>query len=77
MKKEKLHVRIYFLLYIPAKKKKKMILFVCYLHFCISLQRIIIRYLRSNRLISHLIINDLYILITFSYNFSRNYYSFH
>jgi len=37
-----------FLLYISTNQKKKKILLVYYLYFCISLHRIIIRYLRSN-----------------------------
>ena len=39
--------------------KSKLILLVYYLYFCISLHRIIIRYLRSNRNISPLISNTL------------------
>ncbi|KAB6274222.1 hypothetical protein GA394_19420 [Bacteroides xylanisolvens] len=37
-----------FLLHISTIQKKKKILLVYYLYFCISLHRIIIRYLRSN-----------------------------
>jgi len=37
-----------FLLHISTNQKKKKILLVYYLYFCISLHRIIIRYLRSN-----------------------------
>ena len=48
-----------FLLHISTIQKKKKILLVYYLYFCISLHRIIIRYLRSNRHISPLISNTL------------------
>ena len=45
------------------KSEKKKILLVYYLYFCISLHRIIIRYLRSNGNISPLISNTLSLTI--------------
>ena len=48
MIKQNHHVLIYFCCIFQQIRKKKKILLVYYLYFCISLHRIIIRYLRSN-----------------------------